>query len=347
MKIKKTILLSLLSFSVAAFSQKKEMAENFWKGNFDKTIEIGKTILETEPNDFETILFLARAEDEKGNFKNAIPYLENAKKLMKDDWQKSWTFIEIAKNSYGLGKFNDAKLIYKEALKIKGTKNSEKELKKFGMLSGLDEFYKNWKINETKNIIFHFENTISDEDIDRITKTRQIAFEEINYFFCSNLPKKIDFFVWDLKKSYNPTLNTNLGFSNPVFSISHNRLNQTPGHEIAHNISFWKNNNIITTKFINEGIGVSFDQQKNDKLKTAQQIFKTNPFDIKENWKNEINRSDELLYPISGAFVDYLINYDKEKFLQLNENQTYENAMKIYGDKIDHLIDDFTKILKE
>ena len=323
------------------------MAENFQKGNYDIAIEIGKQILEKEPNDFETILFLARAEDEKGNFKNAIPYLESAKNLITEDWQKSWTFLELAKNCFGAGKIEEAKLFYNEALKIKGTKNSEKELKKFGMLSGLDELYKNWKTKETKNIIFHYENTINDDDIERITKTRQIAFDEINTFFNSNLPKEIDFFVWNLTESYNPTLNVNLGFSNPVFCISHNRLNQTPGHEIAHNISFWNNNNNIRTKFINEGIGVCFDQQKNIKLKIAKETYKTNLIDIKEIWKKQTKLGDDILYPISGAFVNFLIDFNKEKFLKLTENQTYENAKKIYGEDIDILIDNFIKKLKE
>jgi tetratricopeptide (TPR) repeat protein len=346
-KMKQNILLLFLFYSIVTFSQKKEMAENFRKGNYDKTIEIGKQLLEKEPKDFETILFIARAEDEKGNFENAIHYLDNAKKLMSEDWQKSWTFLELAKNCFGTGKIENAKLYYNEALKIKGTKNSEKELKKFGMLTGLDAFYKSWKIKETKDIIFHYENSINDNDIERITKTRQIAFEEINTFFNSKLPKKIDFFVWNITESYNPILNVNLGFSNPVFCISHNRLNQTPGHEIAHNISYWKNNDNIRTKFINEGIGVCFDQQKNEKLKIAQETYKASQIDIKEIWKNQTKLNDDLLYPIAGAFINFLIEYDKEKFLKLTENQTYENAIKVYGENIDNLIDDFIKKLKE
>ena len=46
-------------------------------------------------------------------------------------------FLEFAKNSFGIGKFDDAKLFYNEAVKIKGTKNSEKELKKFGNYSAI------------------------------------------------------------------------------------------------------------------------------------------------------------------------------------------------------------------
>jgi len=215
------------------------------------------------------------------------------------------------------------------------------------MISGLDGFYKNWKIKESKNIVFHFENGINENDMERIVITRQKAFEEINSFFKANLPKKIDFFVWNLTESFNPVLNTNLGFSNPLFSIAHNRLNQTAGHEIAHNISFWRNNNVIKTQLINEGIGVAFDQQKNDKLGIAQEVYKKNPVDIKELWKNNSKINDDFLYPIAGAFVDYLIKYDKEKFLKLTENQTYQNAFEIYNGKIDELIQSFTIKMNE
>jgi len=323
------------------------MVQNFLDGDFDRTIAFANKILATEPNDFEAILFIARAENEKGNFKNAATYLEGAKKLIKEDWQKSWTLLEISKNSFALGNIEDAKKNYNEALQANGTKNSMKELRNFGMLTGLDAFYANWKIRESKNIIFHFEDKISDEQIERIVETRQRAFEAINSFFNSKLPKKIDFFVWNLNESFNPVLNANLGFSNPVFCISHNRLNQTPGHEIAHNISFWKNNNNSRTKFINEGIGVYFDQQKTDKLKMAQEVYKKNPIDIKEIWKTHAKLSDDILYPVSGAFTGILIEYDKAKFLRLNENQTYENALTIYGSQIDEILDGFILKLKE
>ena len=86
---------------------------------------------------------------------------------------------------------------------------------------------------------------------------------------------------------------------------------------------------------------------KNEKLKIAQETYKTNQIDIKEIWRNQTKLNDDILYPISGAFVNFLIEYDKEKFLKLTENQTYENAIKIYGENIDDLIDDFIKKLEK
>jgi len=344
--MKRLTALLFIFYSIITLGQKREMAESFSIHNFDKAIAIGKEILKSEPEDFETNLTIARAEDEKGNFNAAKPFLEKSKTLMKEDWQKSWALLENAKNNFGLGNLEVAKQYYKDACKITGTKNSTKSLKSFGMLTGLDEFYNEWKIKETKNIVFHFQNGVNDEEIIRIMLTRQKAFDEINSFFKSQLPKKIDFFVWNMTNSFNPVLNRNLGFSTPVFSVSHNRLDQTPGHEIAHNISFWKSIAGRKTHFINEGIAVCFDQKKSDKLKAASEEYQKNPIDLKEIWKNDSKIDDEMLYPISGAFVEYLIKYDKEKFLELTVNQSYEDASVIYKGKIDVLISNFILKLK-
>ena len=336
----------LLSFSLKwGFAQKKEMSEYFKNGNLDKAIELGKLVLENEPNDFETILLMARAENEKGEFQKATPYLKMANELMNENWQKSWTLIEMSKNYFGLGKTKEASIYFKKASRIEGTKSSMKELKKFGMVSGLDEYYNNWIVIETENLIFHFEEKIDKNEVERISKTRQKAYEEIIPFFDSKLPKKIDFFVWNLTESFNPVLNSNLGFTKPIFCVSHNRLNQSPGHEITHNISFWKNIKNIRTKFINEGIGVCFDLQKNDKITIAKELYASNPVEIRKMWEDDVQVSEDYLYAIGGAFVEYLINFDKNKFLLLVDNQTYENADKIYNGELDKIIKNFVLLL--
>lgn len=57
------------------------------------------------------------------------------------------------------------------------------------MLTGLDEYYKNWKIRETQTLSFISEDSINENEIERITKTRQIAFEQINAFLILNCQK--------------------------------------------------------------------------------------------------------------------------------------------------------------
>ena len=347
MKLKKALTIFYISLSIVAFSQKKEMSEAFLKGDYDKTIRLGKKIIEAEPNDFETNLMVVKAYNQKADFGNAVIYLQKSQALTKQDWEKSWVLIESTITNFGLGNFDAARKDFIEAKQASGTKNAEQKLKEIGLLFGFDDWYSTWKTRESENIIFHFESTISNDEIERIVLTRQKSFNEINRFFNSDLPKKIDFFVWNQKENYNTHLNVSLGFSKPIFCISHSRMNQTPGHEIAHNISFWLNKDNVTTKFINEGIGVYFDGQKNDKLKIAKEAFRKNPIDIKVVWRNQPKTDDTTLYPISGAFVAYLIDYDKLKFLELVQNQTYENAEKIYLGEFDQLIEVFNEKLKE
>jgi len=329
------------------FSQNGALAEAFKNGDFHKVIELSNNEILRNPDDFETHLIIAKSYNEVADFKQAAIFLKQCERLMKLDWEKSWTLVESIKTNFGIGNIEEAKQNFVDAKKVKGTKNSEKALREIALLIGFDELYDNWKIKVTENIIFHFDNSISDAEVKKIVTTRQKAFNEINRLFKSTLPKKIDFFVWNQKENYNTYLESSLGFTRPNLCVSHNRINQTPGHELAHNISFWKNRENVRTKFINEGIGVCFDQQKNDKFEIAKAAYEKHPMNLIDVWKKQTDLNNEILYPISGAFVEYLFNYDKAKFFALVENQTYQNAEIIYGSQLVNLINEFILKLNE
>lgn len=345
--MKHLLIFAFLILSTYSISQKDELYNLINKGQYEKAIEIGKGLLISEPDSFNTYLSLLKAYNGYCDYENAQKYIDKSIKLSNVNWQKSWTFIEATYAFFGAGKVMEARKMYDNAKLYEGTKKSVKALNSLSLLFGFDDLYNDWEKVETENMIFHFQNGISKNDIDYIVKSRQSAFEEINSFFQSKLPKKIDFFVWNQSESFNTYLNTNLGFSNPKFCISHNRLNQSKGHEIAHNISFWKNKNNNRNGFINEGIGVCFDLENNDKLQIAKEIYKTNQIEIKEMWKSPNLFKESLLYPISGAFICFLKDYNKNKFIQLVENQSYESAEKIYDGKIDELISQFTNSIKQ
>lgn len=67
--MKKYLTAMLLLWVIAVHCQKKEMADNFSKGFYDKVIEFGKDILNTNPDDFDALLLIAMAENEKGNYR--------------------------------------------------------------------------------------------------------------------------------------------------------------------------------------------------------------------------------------------------------------------------------------
>lgn len=323
------------------------MRKAFNNKEFEKVIELGKQVIESSPNDFDVLLGIGKAYNSLNEFRNAIPYLENAKKYSEKEWQFAWSNIELMESYFAIGEIEKARKFYINSLKYRGTKNSTKKLRGLALLFGFDKVYKNWKRFETDHIIFHFQNENSILDIKKYVKERQKAYFSINVFFESELPKKIDFFVWKSNEEALKVLKTSLGFSKPKYCISHNRDNQTKGHEIAHNISFWLSKRNKRNRLINEGIGVYFDQSNTKRLENAKQAIQNQSFDIKELWINGEKYSEQILYPIAGAFIDYLILFDKKKFLKLCVNQSYENAELIYGTEFKNIISEFNQKLNK
>lgn len=331
----------LIGFCVSSYSQKSEMSNALKNKEFEKVIQLGKQLIESEPNDFDGLLTIGIAYNNLNEFEKAIPFLEKAKDYSEKDWQFSWSYIELMESYFAIGNIEKAKKYYKKSLGYNGTKNSTKKLKGLALLFGFDSFYQGWETLETENITFHFQNGTSIIDKESFINEREEAFLNINTFFSSDLPKKIDFFVWKSNDEAIKILKISLGFTIPKYCISHNRDNQTKGHEIAHNISFWFDNTNNKNWFISEGIGVYFDQTKANRVLQKQKV------DIKDLWINGNNYSEEILYPIAGAFVENLVLFDKEKFLELCKNQTYENAELIYGNELRKIISDFNNELKK
>ncbi|GGH48209.1 hypothetical protein IA57_04330 [Mangrovimonas yunxiaonensis] len=337
----------LIAFCAFGFSQKSEMSNAFKNKEFEKVIELGKQVLESEPNDFDGLLGIGKAYNFLNKFENANTYLEKAINCAKQDWQFAWANIELMESNFAIGKIEQAKKYYKKSLEYKGTKNSTKKLRGLALLFGFDKVYENWEIMETENIIFHFQNSNSIPNKEKYIAERQKAFSNINAFFQSELPKKIDFFVWKSNEEAIKVLNKSLGFTEPKYCISHNRDNQTKGHEITHSISFWLDKANKRNRLINEGIGVYFDQTNMNRLEKAKKETQNQKIDIKDFWNNGNNYSEQILYPVAGAFVEYLILLDKKKFLELCKNQSYENAELIYGAELKKIISEFNKQLNK
>lgn len=313
----------------------------FKNKEFEKVIELGKQLIKSKPNDFDGLFGVGKAYNILNEFKNAIPYLEKAKDCSIKNRQFAWSNIELMESYFAIGNKEKANEYYQKSLEYNGTKTSTKKLKRLALLFGFDKVYENWQTLETDNITFHFQNGKLLTDIETYITEREKAFKNINTFFSSELPKKIDFFVWNSNDEAIKVLDKSLGFTNPKYCISHNRNNQTKGHEIAHNISFWLDKTNNRNRLINEGIGVYFDQTESNRSEIVKRAIKNDEIDIKELWIHGESSSEEVLYPIAGAFVEELILFDKKKFLELCKNQSYKDAELIYGTELKKIISDF------
>ena len=145
--MKKYLTLLLLSISILCFSQVKQMMEALKLNQPDKAIKIGQDS-KNDSDSFETNFLFAKAYNQKKDFKNAELFIEKAKVLSNENWQKAWTLVESIQTYYGLGNISEAKNVYEKAKAIPGTKNSDNELKYWGILLGFDELYKDWKTVE-------------------------------------------------------------------------------------------------------------------------------------------------------------------------------------------------------
>lgn len=333
--------------SLITFGQNKkveELGKIYLSGDLDKTILMVNDFLKNDPANMDYKLILGRVLADKGDYESAIPYLNYAaNKAPGNSWQKAWALGYLGTCYYMVSDFEKSETALISCIDLNATKNATSYSARRVGIFGYDDFYKDWTVKESQNIRFHFQN-MSDPKIKLFIESKEKAFVEINKFFESSVPRKIDFFVWNSRDDAKRIVHKNLGFANPLYCIIHAYLGQTEGHELTHVISHYTSAVAKKTRFINEGTAVCFDQTNQYRLNKIKYWISSNDkkIEIKDIWKNGDEYPAEILYPLSGKFVKELIDrFGKEKFLEFFPNQTYENAQLVYGMELFILIKEF------
>ncbi len=334
------ILTSLITFG------QNPVLDDLWKlynaHEYKSVIEKVSPLLENEPKNIDLNLIAGRSYTHLGEFQNAITFLESVVINDKNNsWRKAWALSYLGTCYFLSQDYNKSESSLNECIKLNATKNATNNAYGQTLLFGFNEFYKTWKIIESDNFRFHFQN-MSDNEIEKYVSKREKAFNDINDFFKSTLPKKIDFYVWESREDAKRILRADLGFAKPDFSIVHTHFQQTIGHEMTHVISNYSTKMVNKTGLINEGTAVCFDQTNQDKEQIVKDWLRTNDkkITINELWTNFRDYPDELTYPLSGLFIKELIdNFGREKFIEFFSNQTYDNAKLIFGEKLDEVIE--------
>ncbi|HCE58679.1 MAG TPA: hypothetical protein DER09_12845 [Prolixibacteraceae bacterium] len=336
-------LLTLIAVAVQAQNPKsEELSKLYNTGEFEKTIEKAREYLTDDPQNMDYTAVLGRALVDNGQFAEAIELL---KYVAENDnsWRKAWSAGYLGTAYFMLSDVENAKAALQIATQLNITQNATKYATSNWLIFGFHPFFADWQTWETVHFRFHFQNMESAE-MERFAKSRENAFETINRFFGSVLPKKIDFFVWKSKEDALKILKTESGFAQPQYGVIHANYRQTRGHEITHIITGNLGKRQIKTGLINEGTAVCFDQSNNNREEMVKTWLKANnaKVDIKDIWANWQKYPQELTYPLSGLFVEALLSrFGKEKFLAFIDNQTYENAIKVFGSETDKIIQEF------
>lgn len=333
--------------SLISFGQNSTI-DDLWKlynsRDFKSVLDKSKMILVNDPDNIDLNLMTGRSYTDLGDYKNALPYLDLAvEKDTTKSWQKAWAYSYLGTCYFMLQDYNKSESSLNECIKLNTTQNATNNSYGQTLLFGFNEFYKTWKTVETNNFRFHFQNMNATE-IEKYASEREVAYKNINAFFKSTLPKKIDFYVWESREDAMRILKANLGFAKPDYCIVHTHYQQTIGHEMTHVISNFSTKFLGKTGLINEGTAVYFDQTNQNKEQIVKDWLKANDkkISIGEIWTSWKNYPEVLTYPLSGLFVKELIdNFGQEKFIEFFGNQTYKNAKIVFGDRLDKVISDF------
>lgn len=339
-------LLATCIFLEAQSPQVQELSKIYMSGQLDQAISKANEYLLNDPENVDYKLILGRALADKGMYDLAVPNLEFCvQNDQANSWRKAWALGYLGTSYYMLEDDQKSKKNLQSCIALNATKNATNYARYRMVVFGYDEYFGDWKTGETENMRFHFQN-MSDRDIATYIKSRQDAYEEINTFFESKLPKKIDFFAWDSREEASRVLHRNLGFANSASCVIHSFYRQTRGHEITHVVSHYTDKITRMAPLINEGTAVCFNLSLTNKAKVVEDYLKIHgeSFSIANLWSNWNNYPEQFSYPIAGLFVEEIIKqFGREDFLTFFTDQSYEHALEVFGSDLDVLIEGFEK----
>lgn len=340
-------LVTIVAFSAANAQspQLKELWKLYEKKNYDEVIEKGEEFLIKDTNQVEFNFWVGRAYYKKKLIEESIPYFEKAAKH--DDPHssiKARAELYLGVAYYLKGELEISRKSFIEGRKIKTYSSYTESNEYWYERLGFDEFYSNWSTYETEHFRFYFQDT-TDINHTRFIDDCEKAYTNIDTFFNSNLPKKIDYFVWASRIDAKNVLKRNLSFTDSYLCYIHGGNNESEGHEIAHDISLNYKKIDHYENFITEGTASYFDQTnlaREDYFKELLKRMKKKKVSVKNVWLNWKNYNTDFSYNLGGLFVEDLIKeYGKEKFLEFFTNQSFKNAKLVFGKDFENFIEVF------
>lgn len=325
-----------------------ELSKLLEKGSFQELIVKARKEVHRHPDNPEINLRLGQALTERLQFTEAIPYLEKANHQDDVIWIKGWALDYLGRCYFAINALNESKAYFKECLELKATPNVINDATYWYNLFGFSERFADWAAISSEHFIFHFEQPSKVQNTAAFIRDYENAFTQIAPFFQVKIPRKIQYFIWNsdelMRFFHSPG-----GFTNSEYCIIHARYFQSAGHEMTHVFSYYIHPFPARIGLINEGVAVYFDQTGTDQLKLARWLLtehEIHQVSIRELWNHWNLLPMEESYPVAGAFVKYLMEHGGEKkFKRLLADQKIGNARRIYGSRLDKIINDFERLL--
>ena len=331
----RTVILSLLLLITTSLcAQNKKLYKLYSKERYQEVIVKVNQELQKSPNDIDLNLLLARCYANTKKIEKALPILEklNSQENLSKG-QKQWVEAYLGKCYFFYGKKQNAIMLWEKCIREKSNRDVVRYAKKYLTLCQETSFYKNWKIVESENICFHFQDGKVIQDQEKYIERYEKICKRMYQFFSYHFPKKIDVYVWkDKFEGYQKTGKA-LSWSNSDLAIVNVYNNQKNDYEICTMIAKYICNIQQSTFFVNSGLGVYFDEMDINLFGKARKEITENDFEVSNLWIHPTDYKRGLSYPVGAAFIEFLINSaGKKKIKKFLKDQTIENGRKVYDD---------------
>lgn len=313
----------------------------------DAVVALGEKILAENPAHPECNLLVGRALADLMRYREAIPHLKKATVAVKGRlWIKGRALECLGRCYFALGNPEASKARLNECLALQASKNSVVDASYNLKLFGFTPLFENWRTVESEHFVFHLQQPSKITDVQGYIAKCENDFGEINRLFSSQLPKKIDMFIYnsneDLQKIVaGPDL---AGQAFSQYCVTH-QCRTAVKHEMVHIITYYYGKPQRKSNIVNEGTAEYYSNLSRcglDYINLAAQKEKVTAISVRELWNNWNAYPGSLTYPLAGAFVDFLIqNGGFTKFCQLLKDPTYETGKKVYGAFLEQLMAQF------
>lgn len=348
------LLIGVLSISLSIYAQSPQLRE-IWKlydkEKFDEIIEKGELILTKDSNNIEINYWVGVCYYRNEEILNAIPFLEKAA-LHNDPHSsiRARAKLILGVCYYYQGKKEKSKDALLEGKKVKTYKRVVEGNKFWYERFGFDDFFLDWQKIESEHFIFKFQDT-TELNYKRFIKSCEQAYCNIDTFFNSKIDRKIDYFVWTSTIDARNIIKMSNAHAFSNLLLIHGNTNENEGHEIAHVISLNFKDDIKKYKFISEGTAVYFDQTHLDKDQWFEDLLEygdIKKIEVKKVWEKWNKYPTNYSYHLGGMFIRELIHkYGHNKFLTFFEDQSYDNAVKVFGKGFEDFVENFESTYNE
>ncbi len=207
--------------------------------------------------------------------------------------------------------------------------------------------------------LYYFNKSVAERDINKILKLQEACFKDISELLNIKLEFKIEYYLVDSPDLVGEIYGDNEpcnGFAiepNKIYAVYNDKIKCIGYHEDVHIIASAINK--PKSNFIREGLAMYFDKtwwNKSNEEWVKQYISEKKYKKINELFNNKkfLNYSDDITYPIAGAFTKFLIDiYGIKKYLLLYKykgRNFFKEIKKIYLKDFKKLEQDFLIYIK-